>query len=191
MSYGGRKRAGRRRGDRPDRYLALPHYMLNSRAWKSLTAIERALFVEVAQRYNGQNNGEIGLGVREAGEALHIRPQTAGRAFQVLVAKGFLRIGRDSAFNVKSRLAREWIVTLFPFRDEHQRNDFMRWRPEAAPSSPSEIGHPQHANGGADQLATAGVPADQSNALNARLATATATSPSGWMSPGRFRTASS
>ena len=73
----------------------------------------------------------IGLGVREAGQALHIRPQTAGRAFQVLIAKGFLRIGRNSAFNVKSKLAREWIVTLFPFRDS-STNDFIRWRPEVA-----------------------------------------------------------
>jgi len=123
----------------PARYLGLPHYLLKSAAWRSLRPVERALFVEVAQRYNGGNNGEIVLGVRDAGRALHVRPQTAGLAFDVLVAKGFLRVGRDSAFNVKSRLAREWIVTLFPFRDELQRNDFMRWRD--APSNPGERDH--------------------------------------------------
>lgn len=88
------------------------------------------------------------------------------RAFKVLVAKGFLRVGRDSAFNVKSRLAREWIVTLFPFRDELNRNEFMRWRPEAAPPSPEARSPRQQANGGANQHAPDGAPADRSDAAN-------------------------
>ena len=46
-----------------DRFLQLPHFLLTSEAWKSLNPIERTLFIEVAQRYNGHNNGEIGLGV--------------------------------------------------------------------------------------------------------------------------------
>jgi hypothetical protein len=117
-----------------DRFLQLPHFLLTSEAWKSLNPIERTLFIEVAQRYNGQNNGEIGLGVRAAGEALHVRPQTVGNAFHVLVETGFLKVGRDSAFNVKSRLAREWIVTLFPHGDRLATRDFMRWRPPPAES---------------------------------------------------------
>ena len=132
-----RKRLGRGRGVDAtgrsigsERYLRLPHYLLKSAAWQSLDPIARSLFVEVAQRYNGQNNGEIGLGVREAGTALHVRPQTAGRAFDTLVATGFLHIARDSAFNVKSKLSREWTVTLFPRGDNRATNEFMYWRPQ-------------------------------------------------------------
>jgi len=117
-----------------DRFLQLPHFLLTSEAWKSLNPIERTLFIEVAQRYNGHNNGEIGLGVRAAGEALHVRPQTVGNAFHVLIETGFLKVGRDSAFNVKSRLAREWIVTLFPHCDCLASRDFMRWRPPPSES---------------------------------------------------------
>jgi hypothetical protein len=117
-----------------DRFLQLPHFLLTSEAWKSLSPIERTLFIEVAQRYNGHNNGEIGLGVRAAGEALHVRPQTVGNAFHVLIEAGFLKVGRDSAFNVKSRLAREWIVTLFPHGDRLASRDFMHWRPPTAES---------------------------------------------------------
>jgi hypothetical protein len=117
-----------------DRFLQLPHFLLTSEAWKNLNPIERTLFIEVAQRYNGHNNGEIGLGVRAAGEALHVRPQTVGNAFHVLIEAGFLRVGRDSAFNVKSRLAREWIVTLFPNGDRLATRDFMHWRPSLAES---------------------------------------------------------
>ena len=126
--------------------------------------------MEVAQRYNGSNNGAIGLGVREAGQALHVRPQTAGLAFKVLVAKGFLRVSRDSAFNVKSKLAREWIVTLFPFRDS-STNDFMRWRPEAAPPRPKVRSPRQQALGGAEQPASDGAAANQSETANAVLVT--------------------
>jgi len=118
----------------PERYLRLPHYLLRSPAWHSLDPIARALFIEVAQRYNGYNNGEIGLGVREAGTALHVRPQTAGRAFDTLVAAGFLRLEKDSAFNMKSRLTREWLVTLFPRGQDRATSDFMQW----VPTSPQD-----------------------------------------------------
>lgn len=118
-----------------ERHLRLPHYMLKSPAWISLDPVARCLFVEVAQRYNGHNNGEIGLGVREAGAALHVRPQTAGRAFDTLRTTGFLRVGRDSAFNMKSRLTREWIVTLFPLGNDRASHDFMRWTPSHSESS--------------------------------------------------------
>lgn len=114
-----------------DRYLRLPHYMLKSLAWRSLDATARCLFIEVAQRYNGANNGEIGLGVREAGSALHVRPQTAGVAFRRLIETGFLRVSRDSAFNVKSRLTREWTVTLFPTEQAPATHDFMKWSPRS------------------------------------------------------------
>lgn len=137
MSYkASRKRPSRGRGVDVtgrsigrERFLALPHFMLKCAAWRSLSAIERCLFLEVAARYNGFNNGEIGLGVREAGEAIHVRPQTAGDAFKTLVKTGFLRLARNSAFNIKSRLSREWTVTLFPVGDERQTCDFMRWAP--------------------------------------------------------------
>ena len=112
-----------------DRHLRLPHFLLHSPAWRSLGPTERALFLEVAQRYNGHNNGEIGLGVREAGAALHVRPQTAGRAFHRLVEIGFLCVVRDSAFNVKSKLTREWLVTLFPTENSRATHAYMQWAP--------------------------------------------------------------
>jgi hypothetical protein len=83
------------------------------------------------QRYHPGNNGNIGLGVREAGKALGVRPQTAGAAFDMLVDRGFLKVGRDSDFNAKARLARAWCVTLHPVGDTPATKDFMRWCPPA------------------------------------------------------------
>lgn len=106
----------------------IEHYALESPAWEATTPNERALFIEVLQRHNGHNNGSIGLGVREAGKALGIKPHTAGIAFDGLVALGFLRVARASAFSLKTREAREWIITMLPVGAELPTKEFMRWQ---------------------------------------------------------------
>jgi len=123
----------------------LPHFLLKSEAWKSLTPVPRALFVEVAQRWNGFNNGRIGLGIREAGQAIHVKHTTACSAFRVLQERGFLVLTRDSSFDQK-RLAREWRVTAFPLGDYRQptappTREFARWR---LPSENQNAGPSQH-----------------------------------------------
>ena len=52
-----------------ERWVGLPHYMLKAPAWRSMTPNAKALLIDVWQRYNGTNNGEIGYSVREAGSA--------------------------------------------------------------------------------------------------------------------------
>jgi hypothetical protein len=132
-------RSGRRvnatgRSTKPDRFLQLSHFLLASAAWRSLDPVARSLFVEVAQRYTGFNNGSIGLGVREAGVALHVKPETAGKAFKALQDRGFLVLQRESSFDQK-RLAREWRLTIFPMGDcraptAPPTKDYVRWQPD-------------------------------------------------------------
>jgi hypothetical protein len=52
------------REGRKDRYFALHHYVLNSDAWKALSAPARAVYVQVGFRYNGFNNGKIAFSVQ-------------------------------------------------------------------------------------------------------------------------------
>ena len=143
-----------RRGRRPDatgrsrgteRFVQLTHFMLDSIAWRSLSPTARALFIEVIKRYNGVNNGHIGLGVREAGEALNVKPHTAGLAFWALLECGFLAMAQDSSF-VQKKLAREWRVTCLPMgpRDaptSPPTHDYMRWRPTIEKQMPVPIGY--------------------------------------------------
>ena len=117
-----------------------------SEAWKSLTPVPRALFVEVAQRWNGFNNGQIGLGIREAGRAIHVKHTTACWAFRVLQERGFLVLTRDSSFDQK-RLAREWRVTAYPMGDYRNptalaTKEFMRWRPPTGNQNAGPFQHP-------------------------------------------------
>ena len=53
-------------------YLTLRYWFLNSPAWSSLRVGPRALYLEMAKRYNGSNNGRISYSVREGAAALHV-----------------------------------------------------------------------------------------------------------------------
>ena len=116
-----------------ERYVRLPEYMLASQAWRSLDGNYRALYVELARRYRGpnSNNGKIPYSVREAAFALNVSPATAGRAFEHLMERGFLRVAAGSGFNMKGRVARTWLLTEFPddttATTATPTKDFMKW----------------------------------------------------------------
>ncbi len=81
------------------RHVRLYHWILASPAWKSLNAVERSLYVEIASRYAGPGtNGKIVLSVRQAADALHVSKATASRAFDGLQRRGLLpfRSSEDS-----------------------------------------------------------------------------------------------
>jgi hypothetical protein len=44
---------------KPGTYVRLRHAFLRSPAWQSLSANARAIYVDIAARYNGRNNGQI------------------------------------------------------------------------------------------------------------------------------------
>lgn len=127
------------------RYVRLPEYMLASPAWRALDGNCRALYVELARRYRGpgSNNGKIPYSVREAATELGIGRSTAQRCFERLQALGFIKTGKRSGFNMKGRVATEWLLTEFaddrhgPIRDVFGSKDFMRWTPENSFHSPT------------------------------------------------------
>src|SRR6516162_7111654 len=80
----------RRRTRKSERYVKLRYWLLDSIAWKSLPAAARALYLEIAKRYNGSNNGRIPYSVREAVKAVHISATTASRMLRILQDRGFI-----------------------------------------------------------------------------------------------------
>ncbi|HZH09298.1 MAG TPA: hypothetical protein VEZ24_02895 [Microvirga sp.] len=111
------------------RHVRLYHWLLDSPAWKSLTAVERALYIELSQRFYGSNNGRIGLSVRDAGDALHISKNTAARAFMTLQKRGFIAMVRRGHFDRKLRHASEWRLTEYScdVTGELATKAFLRW----------------------------------------------------------------
>jgi len=83
------------------RFVMLYQDLMESAAWASLSGNARALYVHVAARYNGKNNGRIPFSAREATLILKISKGTAARAFKNLIERGFIAVAKRSGFNLK------------------------------------------------------------------------------------------
>ena len=122
------------RSKKEARHVRLHHWMMQTAAWKSLSGNQRALYVEMAARYNGSNNGRIHFSTREAAQALHIGKATAARALAVLVERGFIVAMIRGGFNVKDKQAQatEWRLTEFNCDVTFvlPSKEFARWSPE-------------------------------------------------------------
>jgi len=114
------------------RHVRLYHSLLRSEAWQSLSANARAIYIEMAARYNGSNNGYIPFSFRDAAKPVHIGKNAAGAALTELQQRGFITITKRSAFSVKTKRATEWRLTEFSSDIDHSfaTKDFMRWSPE-------------------------------------------------------------
>lgn len=108
------------------------HHLMDSQAWKGLGAIPRAVYVDIAKRYHGSNNGRIGYSIRCAVRELHIGNATAKRALDDLQDRGFIVAVKKGAFSFKVRHASEWRLTCFKcdVSNELSTKDFLRWTPE-------------------------------------------------------------
>jgi hypothetical protein len=122
----------KRSQEKSPRHVRLYHWFLRCEAWRSLSPNARALYVEIAARYNGSNNGRISFSVREAAKLLHISKSVAARTLVELQDRGFIVITKRSAFSVKTKTATEWRLTEFSsdLDGVFATKDFMRWSPE-------------------------------------------------------------
>src|SRR5947209_2425987 len=113
-----------------ERYVMLRYWLLNSAAWKCLPGGARALYLEIAQRYNGSNNGRIPYSVREVVMALGVSKGQAKYLFDMLLDRGFVICASKGAFSLKTeRNATEWRLTEYAsdHPPAHATKDFMRW----------------------------------------------------------------
>jgi hypothetical protein len=118
------KRKGR------SKFLMLDAYIVRSLAWRALSPNDKAAYLELKWRFDGLNNGRIGLGNRDLAEALHSSKDTARRALDSLQEKGFVEKAKASAFNVKNRAVTEWRLTEYKcdLTGELPTKAFMRWQ---------------------------------------------------------------
>jgi DNA-binding transcriptional MocR family regulator len=113
-------------------FVMLEHYLLNSRAWRSLSLAARCAFIEMARQYAPGRNGRIVMSARMLAETLPISRATAARALQDLESRGFIQAVRVGGFNMKAGLRRatEWRVTLHKcdVTNETASKAFLRWQ---------------------------------------------------------------
>lgn len=123
------------RSKRADRYFTVEHFAMNTVSWRALRPLSRALYFEIKKLYNGYNNGQLFLSVRNAGKLLGVHKDTASKAFRDLEAKGYIRAKTRSSFDYKMRKATCWILTEYKLGDELPTKDFAKWRSEKNPRS--------------------------------------------------------
>jgi hypothetical protein len=122
------------RKDKGPRHVRICHYMTATPAWKSLGAIPRTIYLDMAARYAGygSNNGRIVYSVRFAADELRIGVATAKRGLDDLQDRGFIVCTKRGAFSLKQRHASEWRLTEFPsdISKDLATKEFMTWTPE-------------------------------------------------------------
>jgi hypothetical protein len=113
-----------------ERFVSLPHYMLRSPAWRSLSPVARCIFLELAAIYNGGNNGHLALSTRHAAERARCSKDTAARALTELIAKGFIVCCSRGHFDRKSPHASEYRLALYSCDRTGLRASkaFMSWQ---------------------------------------------------------------
>ncbi len=134
----GHNAKGRSKGG--ERFVKLPYWLLDSPAWLALKPAARSLYVELSKRYNGSNNGEISMSVREAAKLVRIAKDTATKTFYELEEKGFILRNECGSFNWKLRHATTWFLTQHPVHGVSPTKEFMRWRAEKS-KKPVPGGH--------------------------------------------------
>ena len=97
-----------------DRYVALPHYIMDTFAWQRLSVTARAAWLEFVRVHNSFNNGKIAMSSRTLGERLGVSKTTAERAIKELLTFGFQN---NQGIDVHQQTARHGIpVDPYPGR---------------------------------------------------------------------------
>jgi hypothetical protein len=113
-------------------FVQVERYIMQSVAWRSLSANARAAYLEVFFGYTGTNNGEILLSAQMLADRLNRDKSTAARALSELERLGFIECRSKGGFNCKIRHASEWRLTALKcdVSGELATKSFMRWMPQ-------------------------------------------------------------
>jgi predicted transcriptional regulator len=117
-------------------FVQLFHYVRATEAWRSLSAQDRAVYLELLFLFNGRNNGWLALSVRDAAARANVAKDTANRSLQTLQERGFIECTQEGAFSYKVRHAAEYRLSHVPCdkTGKPPSRAFRTWR--AANASP-------------------------------------------------------
>lgn len=103
-------------------FVQIPKYMKESSGYKYLLLNCKGaltVYIDLADRYNGINNGEISYSVREGKENLGLTPNTVGKYLKALEHYGFIITTQKGCFNLKKRHASTYEITMFEILGKH------------------------------------------------------------------------
>ena len=95
-------------------FVPVTYDMLKHPNFRRLSADAVRVWLEIHRGYHGVNNGEISFSVQQAMDCLHSGSGRASKAINELIEARFIICTRDSSFHMKTRRAREWMLTTQP-----------------------------------------------------------------------------
>ncbi|MDO9142209.1 MAG: hypothetical protein Q7U38_17970 [Methylobacter sp.] len=109
--------------------MVVSRAMRESNAYESMPPAAKVLMDLLQMQW--RNDRPVAYGVREAGQKIGCKPETAGKAFKVLQERGFIVCETESLFNSRTgSKAREWRLTWMPFDFRNPTHDWEKWKPE-------------------------------------------------------------
>lgn len=126
-----RKHNSKGRSRTEGRFLAVPHFMLETQAWRSLDPYSRAAWLEVAQLYDGRNNGFLDMAVRRLAQRMGVGKNVAHRSLTTLIERGLIEPAEVSGFSRKDRKSTSYRLTHRRCDRTHQLGSraYQAWRP--------------------------------------------------------------
>lgn len=125
---------GRSKKTPDDYFVQLYKTFLQEPAWLSLPMGARVLYIAVKSYYNGTNNGELFMSVRDAAALIGCTPRSAHRWFQELIDKGFLRRSGGGSLGADGKgEAQCWRLTEIGHRNHNivyqPSREYKQWTP--------------------------------------------------------------
>ena len=109
--------------------MVVSRAMRESYTYESMSPTAKVLMDLLQMQW--RNDRPVAYGVREAGQKIGCKPETAGKAFKVLQERGFIVCETESLFNSRTgSKAREWRLTWMPFDFRNPTHDWEKWKPE-------------------------------------------------------------
>lgn len=125
---------------RAPRFAAIYFWEMDLDAYRHLSVYGRALLLEFRRKFNGSNNGDIAMSVRDAARLLRCNKNTAFKALRELEDKGWIRAAATGSFHWKAeaggrkfRAATTWRITNQPIglgTDTKETKEYVKWKPE-------------------------------------------------------------
>jgi hypothetical protein len=94
-------------------FVMMRYDVMDSPAWLSLNAASRAIYLQIARRYNGQNNGFLGASVDALASECKLAANTVTASLRRLIDVGLIERTREASFACKVRLAAEYRLCCF------------------------------------------------------------------------------
>lgn len=88
----------------------------------------RALYIELLFAYDGKNNGDLFLSLRDAAKALNVTKDTARTYFEALIERGFISPNVRGSFDWKQGKATTWIITEHEHKGKSATRAYLKWR---------------------------------------------------------------